>query len=159
MRTSTAFFARVFGPALAGLSLGCSSGCLATKLVTVPLNLAGTAVGVVGDTAGAVVKTSGKVGVGAVRALGSVADDGITAAAKLARAGLVTFVDASHGAVVRVPWAQGMDLLVGAQAAKVQVASRAIQVIRAGKLVHRFAQPKASLSLAAGDVVLVGSGG
>ena len=88
MRIFAAPRARAFGPALAVLALGCSSGCLATKLVTAPLNLAGAAVGVAGDTASAVVKTSGKVILGAVRATGSVADGGIAAAAKLARAGM-----------------------------------------------------------------------
>jgi hypothetical protein len=159
MRIFAAPLDRIFGPALAGLALGCASGCLATKLVTAPLNLAGAAVGVAGDTASAVVKTSGKVVVGAVRATGSVADGGIAAAAKLARAGMVTFIDAADGAVVRVTWAQGMDLLGGAQAAKVQVAARAIQVIRAGKLVQHGAQPKVSLPLEAGDVVRLGAGG
>jgi hypothetical protein len=158
MKIFVAPLARIFGPALAVLALGCSSGCLSTKLVTAPLNLAGAAVGVASDTASAVVKTSGKVVVGALRATGSVADGGIVAAAKWARAGMVTFVDAANGAVVRIPWAQGMDLLGGAQAAKVQFASRAIQVIRAGKLVQHGAQPKVSWPLAAGDVVRVGAG-
>ena len=107
----------------------------------------------------AVVKTSGKVILGAVRATGSIADGGIAAAAKLARAGMVTFVDAANGTLVRVAWAQGMDLLGGAQVAKVQVAARAIQVIRAGKLVQHGAQPKVSLPLEAGDVVRLGAGG
>ena len=159
MRIFAAPRARAFGPALAVLALGCSSGCLATKLVTAPLNLAGAAVGVAGDTASAVVKTSGKVILGAVRATGSVADGGIAAAAKLARAGMVTFVDAANGTLVRVAWAQGMDLVGGAQVAKVQVAARAIQVIRAGKLVQHGAQPKVSLPLEAGDVVRLGAGG
>ena len=52
-----------------------------------------------------------------------------------------------------------MDLLGGAQVAKVQVAARAIQVIRAGKLVQHGAQPKVSLPLEAGDVVRLGAGG
>ena len=91
MRIFVAHLRRVFGSAFVGLALVCSSGCLATKLVTAPLNLAGTSVGVVGDTAEAVVKTSGKVIIGSVRATGSVADKGITAAGKLARARMVTF--------------------------------------------------------------------
>jgi hypothetical protein len=69
------------------------------------------------------------------------------------------FLDAANGTVARVPWAQGMDLLGGAQAAKVQVAMRAIQVIRAGKIVPRLAKPQVSLPLEAGDVVRVGEVG
>ena len=157
MKLLAAPLARILGSVLAGLALGCSSGCLAIKLVTVPLNLAGTAVGVAGQTAGAVVQTSGQVVAGAVRATGTVAASGLAAAAQLARAGMVTFVDAASGTVVRVPWAQGMDLSGGAQAAKVQVAARAIQIIRAGKLVPLGTQPAVSSPLAAGDVVRVGA--
>jgi len=142
--------------ALAALS---GSGCLATKVVTLPVKLAATTVVVAGETAGTVVKTTGKVAASAVRATGAVADGGITAAAKLARAGMVTFVDVATGAVTRVPWSQGLTLAGGADAAKVRVAARAVQVIRAGKLAYALANAKGPLPLAAGDVVRVGAGG
>ncbi len=132
------------------------TGCLATKVVTAPIKLAATTVVVAGETAGAVVKTTGKVAAGAVRASGTVADGGIAAAAKLARAGMVTFVDVATGAVVRVPWTQGLTLAGGAEAAKVRLAAQAVQVIRAGQLAYQTTQPKVALPLAAGDVVRVG---
>lgn len=132
------------------------SGCLATKVVTVPVKLAATTAVAAGETAGAVVATTGKVAAGAVRASGTVADGGITAAAKLARAGTVTFVDVATGAAVRVPWKQGLTLAGGADAAKVRLAAQTVQVIRAGQLAYQLAQPKAALPLASGDVVRVG---
>ena len=141
----------------AAVATGLGGGCLMTKVVTAPVKLAATTVVVAGETAGAVVKTTGKVAVGAVRATGSVADGGITAAAKLARAGMVTFVDVATGAVTRVPWQQGLTLAGGAQAAKVQVATQAVQVIRAGRMAYALAQAKGPL--ASGDVVRVGVGG
>jgi hypothetical protein len=144
------------GAAGCALSL---SGCLVTKVVTAPVKLAATTVVVAGETAGAVVKTTGKVAVGAVRATGAVADGGITAAAKLARAGMVTFVDVATGAVTRVPWQPGLTLAGGEQAAQVQVALQAVQVIRAGRLAYSLAQAKGPLPLASGDVVRVGAGG
>ncbi len=124
-----------------------------------PVKLVATAVVVAGETAGTIVKTTGKVAAGAVRATGTVADGGITAAAKLARAGMVTFVDVATGAVTRVPWSQGLTLAGGADAAKVRVAARAVQVVRAGQLAYTLAQAKGPLPLAAGDVVRVGVGG
>lgn len=130
-----------------------------TKVVTAPVTLAATTVVVVGETAGTVVKTTGKVAAGAVRATGSVADGGISAAAKLARAGMVTFVDVAAGSVVRVPWRQGLTLTGGAQVAKVLVAARTIQVIRAGQLAYAAKNVSAGpLPLAAGDVVRIGAG-
>lgn len=140
---------------LGGIAVGCS-GCLATKVVTAPVKLAATTVVVAGDAAGAVVKATGKVVVGAVRATGTVADGGIAVAAKLARTGMVTFVDVATGAVVRVPWRQGLTLAGGADVAKVRLATQVVQVIRAGQLAYQLAQPKVALPLAAGDVVRVG---
>jgi hypothetical protein len=143
--------------ALAGMSGW--GGCIATKVVTAPVKLVATTVVVVGETAGTVVKTTGKVAASAVRATGSVADGGISAAAKLARVGMVTFVDVATGSVVRVPWRQGLTLAGGAQAAQVQVAARAIQVIRAGQLAYAAKNANTGpLPLAAGDVVRVGAG-
>lgn len=132
------------------------SGCWATKVVTAPVKLAATTVVVAVETAGAVVTTTGKVAVGAVRATGTVADGGIAAAAKLARAGMVTFVEVATGAVVRVPWTQGLTLAGGAEAGKVRLAAQTVQVIRAGRLAYQLAEPKVKLPLAAGDVVRVG---
>jgi hypothetical protein len=135
------------------------SGCLATKVVTAPVKLAATTVVVVGETAGTVVKTTGKIAGSAVRASGSVADGGITAAAKLARAGMVTFVDVATGSVVRVPWRQGLTLAGSAQVARVQVAARAIQVIRAGQVAYAARNVSTGpLPLASGDVVRIGGG-
>ncbi len=131
-----------------------------TKVVTVPVKLATTTVVVVGETAGTVVKTTGKVAASAVRATGAVADGGVSAAAKLARAGMVTFADVATGSVVRVPWREGLTLAGGAQAARVQVAARAVQVIRAGQLAYAARNAGTGpLPLAAGDVVRIGVGG
>lgn len=133
------------------------TGCLMTKVVTAPVKLAATTIVVVGETAGTVVKTTGKVAASAVRAAGAVTDGGISAAAKLARAGMVTFVDGATGAVVRVPWSQGLTLAGGAQAARVRVAARAIQVIRAGQLAYAARNAIAGpVPLASGDVVRIG---
>ncbi|MBC7367058.1 MAG: hypothetical protein H7343_09650 [Undibacterium sp.] len=147
------------GCVVAGLGVSWA-GCVMTNVVTVPVKLAATTVVAVGETAGTVVKTTGRVAASAVRATGAVADGGISAAGKLARAGMVTFVDVATGSVVRVPWRQGLTLAGGAQAARVRVAARAIQVIRAGQLAYAVKNAGTGpLPLAAGDVVRIGAGG
>lgn len=132
-------------------------GCLVYDVASVPVKLAATTVVVAGETAGAVVSTTGKVAVSAVRAAGSVAGGGVEAAGKLAVAGMVTFVDAASGNVVRVPWREGLTLAGAGDAAKLRVAQRAVDVVRAGKVV--YSTPSASgagATLAAGDVVQLG---
>jgi hypothetical protein len=126
-------------------------GCLVTHVVTLPVKLAATAVVAVGETSVAVVSTTAKVVSHAVRAGGDVADTGVDSAAKLTQAGMVTFVDAATGNVTRVAWTKGLTLAAGADAAKVQLALHAADVIRDGHLFTSAA--KEALPLASGDVV------
>jgi hypothetical protein len=95
-------------------------GCLAYKVVSMPVKLAATTVVVAGETAGAVVTTTGKLAGSGVNAIGNIGSGGIDSAAKLAQAGMVTFVDASSGAVVRVPWRDGMTLAAAGGAARIR---------------------------------------
>jgi hypothetical protein len=132
-------------------------GCLAYKAVTAPVKLAATAVVVAGETAGAVVTTTGKLAVSAVNATGSVGSGGIDAAARLTETGMVTFVDAASGTIVRVPWRDGLTLASAGTQARVHFAQRAIDVVRAGKVVFsatRLADDGGPL--VSGDVVRLG---
>lgn len=150
LRRCALVFGGLFG-ALAGSLLG---GCIVAKAVFAPVKLAATTVVVAGETAGTVVTTTGKVAVSAVKATGSLGSTGIDSAAKLGQAGMVTFVDSATGAVTRVPWQEGMTLAAGGDAAKLQVAQRALDVVRAGKLVYSASQtPAAQLPLQSGDVI------
>ncbi len=133
-------------------------GCLMYHAVTAPVKLAATGVVVAGETAGAVVTTTGKVATSTVRAVGNVGSGGIDAASRLTEVGMVTFVDAASGAVVRVPWQQGLTLAGASDAAKVSMARRAIDVVRAGKVVYSASRVSGEGAvLASGDVVRVGS--
>lgn len=140
------------------LAAGAWPGCLAYKVVTVPVKLAATTVMVAGEAAGAVVSSTGKLAVSAANAAGNIGSGGIDAASRLAQVGMVTFVDASTGTVVRVPWQQGLTLAAGAgQAAQVDFARRAIDVLRAGKVVYSASQLSGDgAPLASGDVVRLG---
>lgn len=130
------------------------SGCLATKVVTMPVKLAATTVLVVGETAETIVKTTGRVTRAAVGTGGGLTADGIESAGKLARSGMVTFVDAADGSVVRVPWQHGLTLAGASDVAKVRALQRAVQLVRAGRLIKRATDaPASSLLLEGGDVV------
>ena len=138
---------------------GCAplAGCLAYRVVSAPVKVAGAAVVAVGETAGAVVTTTGKVAVSAVRAAGAVGRGGLDAAGRLAQTGMVTFADTASGAVVRVPWTEGLTLAGASQTAKMSVAQRAVDVVRAGKIVYAATRPTGDgAALASGDVVRLG---
>lgn len=133
------------------------SGCLAYHVVATPVKLVGTTAVVAGETAGAVVKTTGKLTVSAVNAVGRVGSSGIEATSRLAEAGMITFVDVGTGTVVRVPWRQGMTLAEATANARLQLASKAVDVVRAGAVVYSASRNKAvqPLPLSSGDVVRI----
>lgn len=141
---------------LAALS-ALAGGCIVVHAVATPVSLAATTVVVAGKTAGAVVTTTGKVASAAVNAGGSVATtamDGVDSTAKLARTGMVTFVDASNGAIVRVPWQQGMTLAGASDLAKVRALEQSVAIVRSGLVVYAATKtPDATVPVAAGDVV------
>lgn len=138
---------------------GCAplAGCLAYRVVSAPVKVAGAAVIAVGETAGAVVTATGKVAVSAVRAAGAAGSGGLDAASRLAQTGMVTLVDAASGTMVRVPWTEGLTLAGASQTAKMSVAQRAVDVVRAGKIVYAATRPTGDgTALASGDVVRLG---
>ena len=142
-------------------------GCLAYHVVSAPVKVAATTVVVAGEATGAAVKTTGRVATSAITAAGKLGGSGIDAAgnvgstsidaaARLAQAGMVTFVDASTGTVTRVPWRHGLTLASAGAEARVLLARRAIDVLRAGNVI--FSARKLAgegAALAAGDVVRV----
>lgn len=132
------------------------SGCLAYHVVATPVKVAATTVIVTGETAGAAVKATGKLATSAFNAAGNVGSTGIDSAARLTQAGMVTFVDASTGTIVRVPWRQGFTVASAGAEARLELTRRAIDVLRAGSVVyssHHLADN--GVALAAGDVVRV----
>jgi hypothetical protein len=59
--------------------------------------------------------------------------------------------------VVRVPWQQGLTLASAGDAAKVSVARRAIDIVRAGKVIYSASRGNGpGAALASGDVVRLG---
>lgn len=131
-------------------------GCLAYHVVATPVKLAADAVVVTGETAGAVVKATGKVTVSAINAVGGVGSGGIDAAAQLTEAGMITFVDVGAGTVTRVPWREGATLASAGAEAKLELARRTIDIVRAGSVVFSSSRVAAAgAPLASGDVVRI----
>jgi len=115
---------------------GLISGCVVVHAVGAVGELVGTTVVVAGKTATSLVKATGKVAGSAISSSGSLTAAGIESLAALAQAGMVTFVDVATGAIVRVPWEQGMSLYGAGALAEVALAKRAIDLVRGGKLVY-----------------------
>ena len=133
-----------------------SGGCVAYEVVATPVRLAGDAVVVTGKTAGAAVKVTGKMAVSAINAAGRVGSGGVDAASRLTTVGMVTFVDVSTGAVTRVPWRTGATLASAGADARVQLARRAIDIVRSGAVVFTSKQPVTSdARVLSGDVVRI----
>ncbi|GAB1489225.1 hypothetical protein MASR2M8_16780 [Opitutaceae bacterium] len=133
-------------------------GCLLARTVYAPVKLAGQTVIVAGETVGTAVITTGRVAGAALGATGTVTSDSLSALAALNTAGMVTFVDAASGAIVRVPWQEGMNLHVGTEAAKVRTARKVIDLVRAGRYLHsklEYSEDAARIPIEAGDVVRI----
>ena len=128
-------------------------GCLVYEVASVPVKVATTTVVVAGKTTEAVVETTGKVAIHAVKAAGTTTDAGLDAAARLSRDGMVTFTDVATGAVVRIPWKNGLQFAAATAQARLNTARRIVQILRAGKLIYASTREPASLALHSGDVV------
>ena len=130
------------------------SGCVAFKAIGTTGELVATTVIVAGKTATTAVKTSGKVASSVIRGGGAVTATSIDSLSALAQVGMVTFVDVATGVIVRVPWEEGMTIYGGGAAAKVQVAQRAVSLVRGGRLAYSAAKlSRGNLRLSSGDVV------
>ncbi len=124
---------------LASTPLG---GCFVYHAAKVPVNVAV-------DT----VEVAGGVAIGTAKIAGSA----IGLAASLAQTGVVTFVDVASGTVTRVPWRDGLTLASAGDAAKLQLANHAVDVVRAGKVAYAASGPGIDAArVASGDVVRVG---
>lgn len=131
-------------------------GCLAFKAAHATGELAANTVIVAGKTGTAAVKATGRVATSALNSSGALTATGIDSLAALAQAGMVTFVDVATGAIVRVPWSEGLGLQAAGAAAEIAVAERAIDLVRNGRLVYSAArQLTADPRLEPGDVVRV----
>jgi hypothetical protein len=150
---------RLRGIALFASSLGLTAaltGCLAYKVVSTPVKVAATTVVVTGEAAGAAVTATGKIAISAIDAAGRVGSGGIDAASRLAETGMVTFVDVGQGTIVRVPWKQGFTVATAGAEARLELARRAIDVVRAGSVVYSASRLAGEgAQLASGDVVRV----
>ena len=141
---------------------GVAAGSTATTGGIVASHLTNAGVRTATRVSAATLQSSGRVAASGVRATGAVASSSIDALARLAREGMITFVDGQTGSILRIPWRAGLNLYGGTAIAHLPLASRAIQIVRAGRLIYRVAQATSAtgvFQLNPGDVVQLLDGG
>jgi hypothetical protein len=132
------------------------TGCLAYKVVSTPVKVAAATVVVTGEAASAAVTATGKIAISAIDAAGRVGSGGVDAASRLAQTGMVTFVDVGQGTIIRVPWKQGFTIATAGAEARLELARRAVDVVRAGSVVYTASRLAGEgAPLASGDVIRV----
>lgn len=124
--------------------------------------------GVVGTVAATTVKTAGKVTVTTVKTTGRVASAAISSggevtaltlesAATLARTGKVVVVDGGSGAVMEMPWQDGLRLYSALQTGGLPAAADTAKIFRAGRVFNadlkEVRKKKTDYPLFSGDVI------
>ena len=132
------------------------TGKVATKSVAVGGKVAGSAVMGAGRVVVSGTGAGSKVTAASVETAGTLSAASIRALGQMSAAGMVTLVDVSTGTVTRVPWRSGLNVYGSGALAKMNVAERALAVIRGGQLVYKTAKALATaraLQVQAGDVI------
>jgi hypothetical protein len=119
---------------LAAVLLG--SGCVVVgATVASATAITATTIKTAGKVTTATVKTGGKVTAAAVSSSGSVAALSIESAAKLARAGMVVLVDGGSGAIIELPWREGLRLQQAMTANNLPDVFKAAKIFRDGRVI------------------------
>ncbi len=138
------------------LLLQCS-GCLAVAVVSTASAVAIVAVKTTGKVAVATVSTTGRVASAALTSSSEVTALTLESAARLAKTGTVVMVDGGSGALVELPWQDGMKLYQAVQTGKFSGRFSAAKIFRnGGMLTADLKQVRAGATnplLSSGDVV------
>lgn len=134
------------------------SGCVVVVAgVTTATAITATTIKAAGKVTTATVKTTGKVTAAAVTSSGDVASLSMESAAKLARVGMVVLVDTTSGAVVELPWREGLQLQQAMEAKNLRAAFQVAKIFRGGRIIKTSLKaagaPSKRLALRSGDVV------
>lgn len=140
-----------------------AAGLLAQGCVVVAATVAGaaaitaTTVKTTAKVTTATVATTGKVTAAAITSSGDVAALSLESAARLARTGMVVLVDSGSGAVVELPWREGLELHAALEANQLRAAVKAVKIFREGRVISRRLRARtdagAGPPLLPGDVV------
>lgn len=105
----------------------------------------------------ATVSTTGKVTAAAITSSGDVTALSMESAARLARTGMVVLVDAGSGAIVELPWRDGMRAYAASQSQGWKNGFKAAKIFRNGRVLsanlRRIRAGSADVPLRPGDVV------
>lgn len=147
---------RVAAGALLALAILTCGGCLVVG-ATIAAVGAVTAVSVktASKVTVATVGTTGRVAAAAITSSGEVTALSLESAARLARAGMVVVVDAGTGAIVEMPWQEGMQLYTAAQSGRLSGSFNAAKIFRGGRMFTADLKKADSVRqvLRAGDVI------
>jgi len=141
---------------LATVLLG--SGCVVVgAAVGTAAAVTATTVKTAGKVTTTTVAAGGKVSVAAVKSSGSVAALSVESAAKLARTGMVVLVDTASGAIIELPWSEGLRLQQAMQAKNLPSVFKAAKIFREGRIINASLKSARALAkapaLRSGDVV------
>lgn len=132
------------------------SGCLAVAVVSTASAVAIAAVKTTGKVAVATVSTTGRVASAALTSSGEVTALTLESAARLAKTGMVVMVDGGTGALVELPWQDGMKLYQ-AQTGNFSGSFSAAKIFRKGRMLaadlKKVRAGAADPLLSSGDVV------
>ncbi len=132
-------------------------GCLAVAVVSTASAVTITAVKTSDKVASATVSTTSRVVSAATTTSGDVAAVTPESAAKLTRAGKVVLVDAGTGAIVQLPWREGLQLYPATQTGPLKGAFSAARIFRAGRIISgslkKIRAGGPDFALHSGDVV------
>jgi hypothetical protein len=112
-----------------------TGGCLVVTTAATVGGVAAAAVVTAGKVTTATVRTGGKVVASAVTAGGDAASLSVESASRLARAGAVVAVDAGTGALVEIPWQEGLRLSLAAQNGRLSGGYRTARIFRSGRVI------------------------
>lgn len=136
------------------IAAGCS-GCVAVAVASAASAIAITTVKATGKVTAATVATTGRVASAAMTSSGDVTVLTLETAARLARTGMVVMLDGSNGALVEVPWREGLRLYQAARAGGLSTGYDAARIFRDGRMITTAFEKtgRANVALRSGDVV------
>lgn len=119
--------------------------------------LTATAVRTTTKVTTATVSATGRVTAAAINSSGGMTALTLESAARLARAGMVVFVEVGTGTIAEVPWSEGLELHGALRAHHLRGAIKAVRIFRDGRVISRKLRERDATGggprLRAGDVV------
>ena len=143
------------GAILLSAALFCNGCVVVVATVASAAAITATSVKTATKVTTATVATTGKVTAVAITSSGDVAALSMESAARLARTGMVVLVDGGSGAVVELPWREGLELYRATQEGNLRAGFKAARIFRGDKVINAALKraTDGKVVLHSGDVV------